>query len=251
MSDNLGAWLRESYETAGCPPPEAFLESEMAALSAADRRRLEEHAGRCPACAAERDLARAFDAGPAGLPTADVEYVVSRLEEKAGGDAGGPRGRVVKFPSRAPVPAAPAPRRTSAPAWRIAAALFVILGAALLFQLTRPGGPPPLPAPESGGVYRGGEVEVVAPVGEIAVVPDELIWVRTEGARSYRVRLLAVDDTVLWEAKVPAPPARLPAEVFKSLHPAVAYTWTVEALGPAGERVAVSEPVRFRARPAP
>lgn len=244
MSDKLGAWLRESYENAGCPPPEAFLEEEMAALSPADRRRLEEHADRCPACAAERDLARAFDAGPAGLPAADVELVVSKLEK-----AGGPRGRVVKFPSRAPV--APAPRRTSAPAWwRIAAALFVILGAALLFQLTRPGGPPPLPAPESEGVYRGGEVEVVAPVGEIATVPDELLWVRTEGARSYRVRLLAVDDTVLWETTVPAPPARLPAEVFKSLHPAVAYTWTVEALGPAGERVAVSEPVRFQARPA-
>ncbi len=250
MSDTLGAWLRESYENAGCPPPEAFLESEMAALSAADRRRLESHADRCPACAAERDLARAFDAGPAGLPAADVDFVVSRLEEKAGGDAGGPRGRVVKFPSRSPV-AAPAPRRTSPPAWRIAAALFVILGAALLFQLTRPGGPPPLPAPESGGVFRGGKVEVVAPVGEIAAVPDELIWVRTEGARSYRVRLLAVDDEVLWETTVPAPPARLPAEVFKSLHPAVAYTWTVEALGPSGERVAVSEPVRFQARPTP
>ncbi|HEX6902071.1 MAG TPA: zf-HC2 domain-containing protein [Thermoanaerobaculia bacterium] len=247
MSDNLGAWLRESYENAGCPPPEAFLEEEMAALSPADRRRLEEHADRCPACAAERDLARAFDTGPAGLPAADVEFVVSKLE-KAGGDAAGPRGRVVKFPSRAP--AVPAPRRTSAPSWwRMAAVLFVVLGAALLFQLTRPGGPPPLPAPESGGVFRGGEVEVVAPVGEIAVIPDELIWVRTEGARSYRVRLLAVDDTVLWETKVPAPPARLPAEVFKSLHPAVAYTWTVEALGPAGERLAVSEPVRFRAKP--
>jgi hypothetical protein len=246
MSDNLGAWLRETYEDAGCPPPEAFLEEEMAALSPADRRRLEEHADRCPACAAERDLARAFDAGPAGLPAADVDFVVSRLEEASPVR----RGRVVQFPGRAPA-AAPAPRRTSAPAWRIAAALFVILGATLLFQLSRPGGPPPLPAPESGGVFRGGEVEVVAPVGEIATVPDELLWVRTEGARSYRVRLLAVDDTVLWETTVPAPPARLPAEVFKSLHPAVAYTWTVEALGPSGERVAVSEPARFRARPAP
>lgn len=249
MSDTLGRWLRETYEEAGCPPPEAYLESEMAALSPADRRRLESHADRCPACAAERDLARSFDAGPAGLPVADVDFVVARLKE-AGRDAGAPRGRVVQFPGRkAEAPPARRTRRTMAPAWRIAAALFVVLGAVLLFQLSRPGGPPALPTPETGGVFRGGEVEVIAPVGEIATVPDELLWVRVEGARSYRVRLLAVDDTVLWEATLPAPPARLPAEVFGGLHPAVAYTWTVEALGPSGERLAVSEPARFQARP--
>jgi hypothetical protein len=50
---------------------------------------------------------------------------------------------------------------------------------------------------------------------------------------------------------VPAPPARLPAEVAAKLHRAVAYTWTVEALDASGARLAVSEPVRFRARPQP
>jgi len=65
------------------------------------------------------------------------------------------------------------------------------------------------------------------------------------------VRLSTVDDTVLWEATVATPPARLPAEVIQELHRAVAYSWTVEALGPAGERLGASEPARFRARPAP
>ena len=251
MSDTLGAWLRETYEDAGCPPPEAYLAEEMAALSPADRRRLEEHADRCPACAAERDLARSFDAGPTGLPDADIDFVVSRLEEAS--PVRPSRGRVVPFRPRTATTASPArpSRPATAPAWRIAAALFMVLGAVLLFQLTRPGGPPALPAPETGGVFRGGEVETIAPLGEVAVVPDELLWERVEGARSYKVRLLAVDDAVLWETTVPAPPARLPAEVFGSLHPAVSYTWTVEALGPSGERLAVSEPAQFRARPVP
>lgn len=248
MNDTLGAWLRETYKDAGCPPPEAYLAEEMAALSPADRRRLEEHADRCPACAAERDLARSFDEGPVSLPAADVDFVVSRLEKAS--PVRPARGRVVPFrPRTAASPAAP--RRSGLPVWRIAAALFMVLGAVLLFQLTRPGGPPALPAPETGGVFRGGEVEVIAPIGEVAVVPDELLWERTEGARSYKVRLLAVDDAVLWETTVPAPPARMPAEIFKSLHPAVSYTWTVEALGSSGERLAVSEPVQFRARPVP
>jgi hypothetical protein len=65
------------------------------------------------------------------------------------------------------------------------------------------------------------------------------------------VRLSTVDDTVLWETAVPAPPARLPAEVVRQLNRAVVYTWTVEALDASGRRLASSEPVRFRARPAP
>ena len=65
----------------------------------------------------------------------------------------------------------------------------------------------------------------------------------------YRVRLTAVDDTVLWEGTVPTPPARLPADVVSRLHRAVSYTWTVEALDGAGARMAASEPVRFRVKP--
>lgn len=246
MSDTLGAWLRETYKDGSCPPPEAFLEAEMAALSPEDRRRLEEHAGRCPACAAERDLARRFDAGPAGVPAADLGSVVSRLEKES--------------PVRSPGSVVPFRDRknsqplTMAAALKIAAAMFAVVGALLLFQLTRPGGlgggPPALPAPEAEETFRGGEVEVIAPRGEIAVVPDELRWRQVEGASSYRVRLLTVDDTIVLESTVAEPPVLMPAEIVEQLHPAVSYTWTVEALGASGERLAVSEPVRFRAKPA-
>jgi hypothetical protein len=251
----LDEWLRAAYAAdegaeAGCPPPEAFLEAD--ALSPEERRRLDQHADRCPACAAERDLARLFAGAPGAAEVAgeDVDFVVARLEAaspvRSSGRSSGP---VVPF--RVPAPAArPAPRRSGSQIWKIAAALILVLGGGLLFRLAQPGAPP-LPPPQVGGPVRGGEIEAVSPVGDVGEVPLELRWTPREGARLYRVRLSAVDDTVLWEGTVPAPPARLPDEVAGKLHRAVSYIWTVEALDASGARIAASEPVRFRARPAP
>ena len=92
---------------------------------------------------------------------------------------------------------------------------------------------------------------MLQPAGEVAEIPGELQWKPRAGAEAYRVRLSRVDDTVLWEATVPAPPARLPAEVLRQLDRAVVYVWTVEALDASGARLARSEPVQFRARPVP
>ena len=247
----LDEWLRAAYAAdegaeAGCPPPEAFLEAE--ALAPEERRRLDEHADRCPACAAERDLARLFAGAPgaAEVSGADVDFVVGRLEAASPVRSSG---QVVPF--RVPAPAAkPAPRRADRQIWKIAAALILVLGGGLLFRLAQPGAPP-LPPRVVGGPVRGGEIETVSPVGDVGEIPLELRWTPREGTRLYRVRLSAVDDTVLWEGTVPAPPARLPDEVAVKLHRAVSYIWTVEALDAAGARIAASEPVRFRARPTP
>jgi hypothetical protein len=248
MSENvspltLEEWLRAAYAEdteAGCPPPEVFLEAE--ALSPAERRRLDEHADRCPACAAERDLARLFDASPeeAGVSSQDVDFVVARLQETS---PVRPAGKVVPFPA-----AGARPRRMPAQAWKLAAAVVLLLGGGLLFRLANPGAPP-LPAPEIGGPVRGGEIEALSPMGDTAGIPTELRWNPRPGAARYRVRLLAVDDTVLWETTVPAPPARLPAEVQGKLQRAVSYLWSVEALDASGARLASSETVRFRIRP--
>lgn len=245
----LEEWLRAAYadDESGCPPPESFLEAESGALSREARRRLDEHAVRCPACAAERDLARLFDSGPqaAGIRSADVGYIVSRLESGSP-----PRAAALERSSkllRFPALRRPAARRN---VWRLAAAATVVLAAGFVFQLTRPGAPP-LPAPprsESG--VRGGEVEALQPAGEVAELPAELRWRPRSGAHAYRLRLSRVDDTVLWETTVESPPARLPGEVIRQLDRAVVYLWTVEALDASGATLARSEPVRFRARPA-
>ena len=249
MRKTLDEWLRAAYasEEAGCPPPEAFLEAEAGGLSPEERRALDEHAARCPACAAERDLARLFDAAPDGADVRpeDLDFVVARLEETSPVRPAQPK--VVPFPGPRREAAPPVPARSRS--WvRFAAAAVLVLAAGLgyrAFQVPEPA----LPPPEAGEVVRGGEVEAVSPVGEVAEIPGELRWVPREGAASYRVRLTAVDGAVLWEGTALAPPLRVPAEVAGGLHRAVVYTWTVEALGPAGERLASSGPVTFKAKP--
>lgn len=243
----LEEWLHAAYASgeAGCPPPEAWLEAEAGSLTPQERRALEAHADRCPACAAERDLATLFDAGPAesGASPEDVAFIVSRLEKAspvrpAGRNSGSPR--VVPFPGRS--------RRFSASLVRLAAAAVLLLAVGLGYRmLNHPS--PSLPAPPQNETVRGAEVEAVAPVGEVPEIPGELRWEPVPGAVSYRVRLSAVDGTVLWDGTAVAPAVRLPAEVGARLHRAVVYVWTVEALDPSGALLAGSEPVRFRARP--
>lgn len=254
MSDaslpTLAEWLRAAYasEEAGCPPPEAFLEAEAEGLSPEERRKLDAHADRCQACAAERDLARLFDAAPeeAGVRSEDLDFVVTSLEATSPVQAAEkPAPNVVAFPG--PRRESVSPVRRSNSLLRFAAAALLVIGAGLGYRASQ-SPDPALPAPEI-GVMRSGEVEAVAPVGELAEMPAELRWVVTDGAASYRVQITAVDDSVLWESTAPAPPVRLPAEVATRLHRAVSYTWTVEALDPNGERLAVSEPVPFKVRP--
>ncbi|HKV07128.1 MAG TPA: zf-HC2 domain-containing protein [Thermoanaerobaculia bacterium] len=247
MRKTLDAWLHAAYADgeAGCPPPEAFLEAEAGGLSPEERRALDEHAARCPACAAERDLARLFDAAPEGADVRpeDLDFVVSRLEETSPVRPAKPK--VVPFPGPRREVAPPVPSRSRSFV-RFAAAAVLVIAAGLGYRAFQA---PDLPPPEVGEVVRGGEVEAVSPVGEVAEIPGELRWVSREGAASYRVRLTAVDGAVLWEGTALAPPLRLPAEVAGRMHRAVVYTWTVEALGPAGERLATSGPVTFKAKP--
>jgi len=290
----LDAWLHAAYADpqAGCPPPEAFLEAELAALAPAERRRVEEHAERCAACAAERDLARLFDQAPeiAGVRPEDLDYVVARLAAaspaagaeptSAGAAAVEPAApqpkaqsgaQVIRFPGPSPAQApvaAPAARtghRSPARSWplaRLAAAAMLVLAAGLGFQLMRPE-PPALPAPEAGQAVRGATIEILSPLGELAEPPSELRWAPWNDAAGYRVRILEVDGTTLWQKRFPAASlaqpgtpietASLPGEVRARLQRAVTYRWTVEALGPASgldpARLAVSEPAEFRVRP--
>ena len=247
----LDAWLRAAYADpeAGCPPPESFLEAEAEGLTPEERRALDEHAEHCPACAAERDLARLFDAAPeeADVRPEDMDFVVSYLLEAA--PAQKPSVNVVPFPGPRRTAEPPQSRSVSRPILRFAAAAMLVIGLGLGYRAFQSG--PELPDPGTGGVMRGSEVEAVAPVGDLAEIPAELRWVVIDGAASYRVRITAVDGSVLWESTASAPPVHLPADVAGRLHRAVVYTWSVEALDPSGARLASSEPVQFKARPEP
>jgi len=266
----LADWLRDAWNdpAAGCPPPEAYLEAELAAMTDEQRRRVEAHAETCTACAAERELARAFDQGEAGAASADVDWVVARMR---GGAAEAPPAAAS---ATVPAPATPAstspsaaPRTTNgmrpggtvvplrgrrlAPVWTRLAAAAVLAIAAGLTLFTLRDRPPALPEPPRGGVVRGGEVVVEAPLGEVAEPPRELRWRTVPGAASYRVRILTVDETPLWDMRVTAPSAPIPAEVAARLHRAVSYDWMVEAAAPDGSTLARSATARFRIQPLP
>jgi hypothetical protein len=267
LDEGLGEWLLAAYAPGGevsCPPPEAFLEAAEGRLPEAEARALDLHADGCPACAAERDLARLFHGAPEGAAAEDLDFVVGQLRRASPvspARLAAPVATVIPFPAAPAAPSVPEDRRAAASrsrspvAWRLAAAVFLLLAAGLAFRLYRlPGST--LPAPELGGVVRGAEVTGLRPSGDLALpaLPAELSWEPYPGAASYRVTLSAVDGETLWEAALPAvtePSARLPAEVAARLHRAVLYRWQVAALGPDGRKLAASGPAELRAAPAP
>lgn len=236
LSESLrSAWSPET----GCPSPEDYLRLESGeVVSAEERRRLEEHADRCPACAAERDLARLFAAAPEEIAShqEDVDHIVSRLE-------------TLRLPETQRPLAFPAKRRRAVPAWAGSLAALVLLAVALGLYLSRTEAPPPLRDPGAATVVRGGEVRLASPVGEFPDLPREFRWERVEGARSYRVTLRAVDESTIWQETVEGTSARLPGDVAAGLHPAVLYTWSVEALDERGASLAPPGTARFRVRP--
>lgn len=220
-----------------CPPLERLAELVHGEVAAAERAALEAHAATCPACAAELELARAFDPAAADAgEAAAIEGVVAVL---AGRDTAG---RVLEFRG-------PRERRAGAaasPTWmRWAAAALMVLGLGVALQTVRRALPPELTGPVDGDVVRGGELSVIAPVGEVAAVPGELVFDSATGAARYRVELVDVAGATLWSAEVAASPARLDAAARALLRPHATYAWRVVALAADGAELTRTAPVEF------
>lgn len=241
--------------TAGCPAPEDYHRMAIGELAPERSEALRDHAAACPMCAVELELATDFAAGPDPAEAAarrdDLDAITARLEAAAAHridrselEPRAQRGRLLRFPARFGAPAA----------LLAAAALALVVGLGLHTFESRPGAgsgdAPPLPPPPPAGVERGTAVSGLAPVGDLDAPPDGFTWSAAEGAESYRLTLLAVDDSVLWRVEVGEPRAEPEADVIR-LSPAVTYSWTVEAVDAAGQVIARSERVDFRIRPQP
>jgi hypothetical protein len=254
---SLAEWLRAAWTdpAAGCPPPEAWLAEEQEALTPRQREALRAHLAGCPACQAERELAAAFD-GTAAADAEDVDWVVSRLRgaplapaavEPAPGSGS-------RYPAAAPVVPF-ARRRLASGSWvvRLVAAAAVVLGIGLAVQTIRLPSPP---APPPGGAARGGAVDLLSPLGEVADPPHELRWGAVPEAAGYRVRIETVTQSPLWDGEAAAGAGgsvsvALPPAVRERLDRAVTYRWTVEAVREDGSFLGRSEAGSFRASPAP
>ncbi len=153
---------------------------------------------------------------------------------------------------RAPVsrPAAVAgrgsPRRLRA-AWGLAAAAVLVLAAGVLFSSTGPA--PPLPDSVASTVVRGSPLQVLAPKGDLPEMPAQLSWEADPEAAGYRIRILAVDDTVVWQGESRRATAALSPQALAALDPGVVYFWTVAALDARGEVRRSSETARFQVVP--
>ena len=229
----LGRMLRQAWPGPDCPPPEAYLPD--AELSDAERTRVETHARTCPGCAAERALARSFEA--ASAPDSDRDAIVQQLRAAAPWRA---RPATVTSIDRARS-AGPAPRRRSIVGLPLAMAAGVLLAVGVVFQIVERQAPP-IGAPGTNMIMRGSEIETVAPRGEIAEAPDALQWRDVPDAASYRVTILGVDGEPVWSGNATGSPAQLPDMALTSMHPTVLYRWQVEAMNANGQRIAWSKP---------
>jgi len=258
----LADLLRATAERGeGCPSEERWAAlAGGETLPAGELEALEVHAATCPFCAAELDLAREFVAAAADersaadggvAPSVEVEAIVARLRAASPAvpgavesvstlpsrTAGG--SRLLRFPSR------PVARGR----WLagLAAAAAVIAAVGLLWT---PGGVPPLGVPPIDQEMRGGVIDLDAPLGELAALPTELSWQAIAGAHSYRLELVRVDQTPLWETTGTANRVVLPPDVARRLGVAVRWSWRVTALDEAGAVVARSDWGSFSVRPA-
>ncbi len=231
----LEDWLLRAYEDdAECPPAEAYLDSELASLSSDERVRLERHAASCPACDAERALASAFDTPMSPDDARDVDRIVRRLEKRPP-HASNSASRLLVWPKLS---------NSRAFQFAVAAVLVLTVGFAVREAL-----PPPLPDEVTRSVARSSALELVAPLGEVLEAPVELAWQAAEGAASYRVVVLAVDETELWSAETTGRLVRVDEDLAAQLLPAVSYLWQVEALDATGDRIAWSPTSRFSIAP--
>jgi hypothetical protein len=143
------------------------------------------------------------------------------------------------------------PARSSGwPGWMRGLAAASVVGLALLGgTLMLRQAPPSLPDRGVDSMIRGTRVQLQSPSGDLAEAPRALSWQPFEEADHYRVRILAVDDAVLWEAQVSEASAVLPDVVRASLQSAVVYRWSVEAFDADDRLTGRSEPSRFRIKP--
>ena len=128
-------YLRRAYAfERECPLPESYLRESLDAMTPEQRKLIEEHASNCPACAAELELAAAWDASPTQNKEHrdDVDAIVASLCAKSGaGSTAAPTDPERRFPSRQ--------------SWWLAAAAVLVVGLAGGFFALRPLAPTPLP----------------------------------------------------------------------------------------------------------
>jgi len=186
------------------------------------------HVAQCPRCQAERKLLDRFAAAPEHLESPDVAWIAARLAPPSG-----------------PLRKTLNPVRIRVASLAIAASLIVIAGGLYIRDSARPQLDPHPPA----GVLRSGEIQGLAPAGDLDRVPDAFVWDPVPAAVRYEIAVLEVDGTELWKSASYQAKAALPAAVRAKIPPRKALLVRVVAFDSANQRIAESQPARFRIQP--
>ncbi len=248
--------LRAALQPAdGCPPLAELVDALFTGAQSPAAAALRAHAASCFTCAAELELARAFDAAPRNTAeAAEIARVASELklpsapQESA---AAAPQlARVLPMAAMRSAREQRSRRQAESPLWsRWAAAALVVVGLGFAFEWAHRSLSPALPNAPDADVVRSGEVLLDAPVGKLTGTLSGFSWRAVAGAVSYRVELRDVAGDLVWQGVSTTTTLSAPPELLTKLETFVSYRWNVTALDASSSAVAHSSPARFRLEP--
>ena len=228
--------------------PECLSPEQLEALVSAETP-IHPHIAQCPRCQAELTLLKSFmTSEPLPDEGASVAWISAHLERQRDS---------IKNPARRSSPTSAALKiqngrlanlfRWPTLRWvvpvTVAAAAVVVVSVALL----RPSKAPELQADlgRQPAIYRSQEVQVVAPIGDVAEIPQELRWQTFTGADTYKVVIMEVDHSELWSTQTRANSIAIPATVRAKMLPGKPILWQITALTPQGQVAATSQVQKF------
>ena len=94
--------------------------------------------------------------------------------------------------------------------------------------------------------FRSGAIKLNEPLGDVTSAPRRFTWELVAGATNYRVKLMEVDDNILWTKEINTSSIAIPDEVRAKIVFAKTLLWQVEATDASGKAIASSSPQRFR-----
>jgi hypothetical protein len=200
---------RQPWQNALQPSPDCIAIDRLGG-ELSDRER--DHLAKCPRCQAEMALFDAFNSESASPDEIrEGRWMVSELHRRLDAPS-----NVKPFQSR---------RR---PVHVLAAAAVVVIVAGAAYWMDHRE-----PELSTGinvqSVYRTSRLDVIAPLGSLPKIPQELKWRRVARATSYSVQMLEIDRTLLWSAETAGESIPLPADVMARCAPGKSILWEVKA----------------------
>src|SRR5579859_4202213 len=236
MADNKNAlklWQQAASATEDCLPPETL--EKLIGNPAADAKAAA-HLASCSHCQTELSLLKSFeDATPAADEGAAVAWIAAQLQRQ----------------QSAPAHKSAAPRVSF---WRNLFRVPYLAGAAALVAVLVLGislynsnsDHPGLTPHRDIGIYRTGEIKLVAPAGDLAQAPNEFRWEAVPNAASYKVELTDVLGKPLASATSTEPQLAATHEMRAAMRAGMPVNWKVTAHDGNGKILAESSGGSFK-----